>query len=163
MRDCSLAWHRVTVVCFSNTEGVGGDSPYNKAICPAGFAQFIDVCTVLATPTPVDFQGELSCVCVVSRHHDECLQELRLTLFGYGDDQNPYQETVDFLEDLVMEFITSMTQRAMEIGRPGKVHVEDIIFLVRKQPRMYARVRELLTMNEELKRARKAFDEIKYV
>jgi len=90
-------------------------------------------------------------------------KELRLTLFGYGDDQNPYQETVDFLEDLVMEFITSMTQRAMEIGRPGKVHVEDIIFLVRKQPRMYARVRELLTMNEELKRARKAFDEIKYV
>jgi len=90
-------------------------------------------------------------------------KELRLTLFGYGDDQNPYQETVDFLEDLVMEFITSMTQRAMEIGRPGKVHVEDIIFLVRKQPRMYARVRELLTMNEELKRARKAFDEVKYV
>ena len=33
-----------------------------------------------------------------------------------------------------MEFITSMTQRAMEIGRPGKVQVEDIIFLVRKQP-----------------------------
>ena len=55
-----------------------------------------------------------------------------------------------------------MTQRAMEIGRPGKVQVEDIIFLVRKQPRMYARVRELLTMNEELKRARKAFDEFKY-
>merc|ERR1712226_572890 len=90
-------------------------------------------------------------------------KELRLTLFGYGDDQNPYQETVDFLEDLVMEFITSMTQRAMEIGRPGKVQVEDIIFLVRKQPRMYARVRELLTMNEELKKARKAFDEVKYV
>ena len=41
--------------------------------------------------------------------------------------------------------------------------VEDIIFLVRKQPRMYARVRELLTMNEELKKARKAFDEVKYV
>merc|ERR1719213_1488991 len=90
-------------------------------------------------------------------------KELRLTLFGYGDDQNPYQETVDFLEDLVMEFITSMTQRAMEIGRPGKVHVEDIIFLVRKQPRMYARVRELLTMNEELKKARKAFDDVKFV
>merc|ERR1711974_451900 len=60
-------------------------------------------------------------------------KELRLTLFGYGDDQNPYQETVDFLEDLVIEFITSMTQRAMETGRPGKVHIEDIIFLVRKQ------------------------------
>ena len=90
-------------------------------------------------------------------------KELRLTLFGYGDDQNPYTETVDFLEDLVLEFITSMTCRAMEMGRPGRVQVEDIIFLVRKEPRMYGRVRELLTMNEELKKARKAFDEIKYV
>ena len=90
-------------------------------------------------------------------------KELRLTLFGYGDDQNPYTETVDFLEDLVLEFITSMTCKAMEIGRPGRVQVEDIVFLVRKEPRMYGRVRELLTMNEELKKARKAFDEIKYV
>ncbi len=45
----------------------------------------------------------------------------------------------------------------------SRLKVEDIIFLVRKHPRMYARVRELLTMNEELKKARKAFDEVKYV
>ncbi len=51
----------------------------------------------------------------------------------------------------------------MDLGRPGRVQVEDVIFLVRKHPKMYARVKELLTMNEELKRARKAFDEIKYV
>ena len=56
-----------------------------------------------------------------------------------------------------------MTLKAMEIGGPGKVQAEDIIFLVRKEPKMYARVKELLTMNEELKKARKAFDEIKYV
>ena len=48
-------------------------------------------------------------------------------------------------------------------GSSEIVQVEDIIFLVRKNPRMYARVRELLTMNEELKKARKAFDEVKYV
>lgn len=51
----------------------------------------------------------------------------------------------------------------MEIGRTGRVQVEDIVFLVRKDPRKYARVKDLLTMNEELKRARKAFDEIKFV
>ena len=62
-------------------------------------------------------------------------KELRLTLFGYGDDQNPYTETVDFLEDLVLEFITNMTCKAMEIGRPGRVQVEDIVFLVRKELR----------------------------
>ena len=53
--------------------------------------------------------------------------------------------------------------RAMEIGRTGRVQVEDIIFLVRKDARKFARVKDLLTMNEELKRARKAFDEVKYV
>ena len=62
-----------------------------------------------------------------------------------------------------MEFISEMTRKAMDIGRSGRVQVEDIIFLVRKHPKMYARVKELLTMNEELKKARKAFDEIKYV
>lgn len=84
-------------------------------------------------------------------------------MYGFGDDKNPYTESVDLLEDLVIEFITEMTHKAMEIGRTGRVQVEDIIFLVRKDPRKYARVKDLLTMNEELKKARKAFDEIKYV
>lgn len=35
-------------------------------------------------------------------------------------------------------------------------------FSVRKDARKYARVKDLLTMNEELKKARKAFDEVKY-
>lgn len=103
-------------------------------------------------------------------------------MYGFGDDQNPYTESVDIIEDLVIEFITEMTHkyrfkssvlqlyrtikwvffRAMEIGRTGRVQVEDIVFLVRKDARKYARVKDLLTMNEELKRARKAFDEVKY-
>ncbi|XP_044743369.1 transcription initiation factor TFIID subunit 13 [Chrysoperla carnea] len=89
-------------------------------------------------------------------------KELRCMMYGFGDDQNPYTESVDLIEDLVIEFITDMTHRAMEIGRTGRVQVEDIVFLVRKDPRKYARVKDLLTMNEELKRARKAFDEVKY-
>lgn len=32
-------------------------------------------------------------------------------MYGFGDDQNPYTESVDFLEDLVIEFITEMTHR----------------------------------------------------
>ncbi|KAF8776867.1 Transcription initiation factor TFIID subunit like protein [Argiope bruennichi] len=79
-------------------------------------------------------------------------KELRCMMYGFGDDQNPYTESVDLLEDL--------THKAMEIGRTGRVQVEDIVFLVRKDPRRYARVKDLLTMNEELKKARKAFDEV---
>ncbi|XP_045111541.1 transcription initiation factor TFIID subunit 13-like isoform X1 [Portunus trituberculatus] len=89
-------------------------------------------------------------------------KELRCMMYGFGDDQNPYTESVDLLEDMVIEFITQMTQRAMEVGRSGRVQVEDVMYLVRKDKRKYARVHDLLNMNEELKKARKAFDEVKY-
>ncbi|CAI9721063.1 transcription initiation factor TFIID subunit 13-like [Octopus vulgaris] len=89
-------------------------------------------------------------------------KELRCMMYGFGDDQNPYTESVDLLEDLVVEYITEMTKKAMEVGRPGRIQVEDIIFLIRKDAKKYSRVKELLTMNEELRKARKAFDEIKY-
>jgi hypothetical protein len=29
-------------------------------------------------------------------------------MYGFGDDENPYTESVDILEDLVIEFITDM-------------------------------------------------------
>jgi len=48
----------------------------------------------------------------------------------------------------------------MEVqSRPGKLRTEDLVFLIRKDKKKYARVRELLRMHDELKRARKAFDE----
>ena len=89
-------------------------------------------------------------------------KELRCMMYGFGDDRNPYTESVDILEDLVIEYLTEMTKKAMEVGRPGRINVEDMIFLIRKDPKKYSRVKELLTMNEELRKARKAFDEIKY-
>jgi transcription initiation factor TFIID subunit 13 len=89
-------------------------------------------------------------------------KELRCMMYGFGDDQNPYTESVDLLEDLVVEYISEMTKKAMDIGKSGRIIVEDIIFLIRKDPKKYSRVKELLLMSEELRKARKAFDEIKY-
>ena len=54
------------------------------------------------------------------------------------------------------------SKKAMEVGRAGKISAEDLIFLIRKDLKKYSRVKELLLMNEELRKARKAFDEIKY-
>lgn len=47
----------------------------------------------------------------------------------------------------------------MEVNRQNKVQIEDLMYLLRKDPRKYARAKDLLIMNEELKKARKAFDE----
>lgn len=40
----------------------------------------------------------------------------------------------------------------------GKLQTEDLVFLIRKDRKKYARVKDLLLMYEELKRARKAFE-----
>jgi transcription initiation factor TFIID subunit 13 len=58
-------------------------------------------------------------------------------LYGYGDDRNPYTETVDFLEDLVFQFITDMTHKAMEVGRQNRVQVSWLIVIgtVRRKQR----------------------------
>lgn len=87
---------------------------------------------------------------------------VRCMMYGFGDDQNPYTESVDLLEDLVIQYISEITYKAMEVGKQGRVTVEDILFLTRKDNRKFTRVKELLLMNEELKKARKAFDEVKY-
>lgn len=35
-------------------------------------------------------------------------------MYGFGDDQNPYTESVDLLEDLVIEFITEIVSRQIK-------------------------------------------------
>ena len=47
----------------------------------------------------------------------------------------------------------------MELNKQNRVQIEDLMFILRKDPRKYARAKDLLIMNEELKRARKAFDD----
>ncbi|BBM98656.1 transcription initiation factor TFIID subunit 13 [Marchantia polymorpha subsp. ruderalis] len=86
-------------------------------------------------------------------------KDLRLMMYGFGDDPDPLPETVLLVEDILLEYITEMVHKAQDVAsKRGKLTTEDIMFLVRKDSRKFARVKELLAMNEELKRARKAFE-----
>ena len=86
-------------------------------------------------------------------------RELKYMMHGFGDDPTPYSETVDLVEELVVQFITEMTVKAMEVGKSGRVHVNDIIFIIRKDPKKYARVKDLLMMKEQIDKAKKAFSD----
>ena len=86
-------------------------------------------------------------------------RDLRPMMYGFGDAPQTLPSTVDLMEEMVLEYIVGITQRAGELGRKrGRFRTEDLIFLVRKDPKRYARIEELLYMNEELKRARRAFE-----
>lgn len=90
-------------------------------------------------------------------------KELRCMMYGFGDDVNPYTETVDLLEDLVLHFIGDISMRALNFGDTDRIAVEDLLFILRKDAKKYARLKDLLDMNHELRQARKAFDEVKYI
>ncbi|KAK6135058.1 hypothetical protein DH2020_031205 [Rehmannia glutinosa] len=90
-------------------------------------------------------------------------------MYGFGDDQNPFPETVTLVEDIVVEYVTDMASpfllnydnvhKAQEIAsKRGKLLTEDFFFLIRKDLPKLNRCTELLSMNEELKQARKAFE-----
>eukprot|EP00270_Netrium_digitus_P008423 TRINITY_DN2520_c0_g1_i1.p1 TRINITY_DN2520_c0_g1~~TRINITY_DN2520_c0_g1_i1.p1 ORF type:complete len:126 (+),score=40.79 TRINITY_DN2520_c0_g1_i1:50-427(+) len=90
-------------------------------------------------------------------------RELRLMMYGFGDDPDPLPESVELMEDIMLDYVTDLIHKAQDVAaRRGKLTTEDILFLIRKDPRKFARVKELLAMNEELKKARKAFDDEKF-
>lgn len=85
-------------------------------------------------------------------------KELRCMMYGFGDDKNPYTESVDLLEELVLKYVADTTRQAISVKKSNKITVDDIMYLVRRDKRKCDRVKELLVMNEELKKSRKAFD-----
>ncbi|RAL49661.1 unnamed protein product [Cuscuta campestris] len=86
-------------------------------------------------------------------------KDLQHMMYGFGDDPNPLQETMLLVEDIVAEYVTDMVHKAEDIAtKRGRLLAEDFLFLIRKDLPKLSRCTELLSMNEELKQARKAFE-----
>ncbi|XP_078428488.1 TBP-associated factor 13 [Wolffia australiana] len=86
-------------------------------------------------------------------------KDLQHMMYGFGDDPNPLPETVALVEDIVVEYVTDLAHKAQDIAsKRGKLLTEDFLFLIRKDLPKFHRCTELLSMNEELKQARKAFE-----
>ncbi|THG19044.1 hypothetical protein TEA_008395 [Camellia sinensis var. sinensis] len=71
----------------------------------------------------------------------------------------PLPETVALVEDIVVEYVTDMVHKAQDTAsKRGKLLIDEFTFLIRKDLPKLNRCSELLSMNEELKQARKAFE-----
>jgi transcription initiation factor TFIID subunit 13 len=87
-------------------------------------------------------------------------RELKMMMFGFGDSENPLNASVELMDDLVTEYITEMTCKAMRVAnKRGKLQTEDLVFLIRKDRKKFARAAELLRMNDEIKKARRMLDD----
>ncbi|CAG8451046.1 6858_t:CDS:2 [Ambispora leptoticha] len=86
-------------------------------------------------------------------------KDLSQLMYGFGDVPNPAPDTVNVLEEMVIDYITDMCIKASQVaGSRNKVRVEDFKFILRNDPKKLARVEELLYMSEDIKKARQSFD-----
>lgn len=110
-----------------------------------------------------------------SKHRGAFTKELRALLYAFGDVSNPRQDTVDLLEDMMVDYIAGLVERTLvhaatihppsttsnsngsgvEVQLP-KLRVADMLAVLREEDdKKAARAEELLYMSEEIRRARK--------
>ncbi|RZC58675.1 hypothetical protein C5167_005979 [Papaver somniferum] len=86
-------------------------------------------------------------------------KDLQHMMYGFGDDPNSLPETVALLEDIAVEYVADLVHKAQDVAtKRGKLLTDDFLHLIRKDIPKRHRCQELLSMNEELKQARKAFE-----
>jgi len=87
-------------------------------------------------------------------------KEIKTMMFGFGEVSNPISETVDLIEDLVVQYVHDMSIKALQTSQKrGKLTTEDFVHAVRNDPKKHARAQELLKLEEEIRIARKAFED----
>jgi transcription initiation factor TFIID subunit 13 len=88
-------------------------------------------------------------------------------LYGFGDVPNPRQDTVDLVEECLLYYLgnvldasIALASKRAPIASSGntRLKTEDVLTVLKRDPRKYGRAEELLYMNAELKRVTRAFD-----
>ena len=95
--------------------------------------------------------------------------DIRPIMFGFGDVPDPFDESVDVLYAMVTNFVQSVTERALRWAAENEASDETktsttlshkpFTSIVRRDQRLYKRIKELLHMHEELKRDRQVYPE----
>ncbi|KAG5437765.1 hypothetical protein PCANB_000478 [Pneumocystis canis] len=81
-------------------------------------------------------------------------------MYAFGDDKHPTLDSVQVLEDIVIDYINEMCLEAARVaGNRNKLKVDDFKFILRNDPRKLGRVEELLTLQRVIAEARKQFDD----
>ncbi|CAA7264309.1 unnamed protein product [Cyclocybe aegerita] len=88
-------------------------------------------------------------------------KELKNLMYGFGDDRNPSNDTVNVMEEILIEYITDVCQTAAGPAKKTRLSVDDLrrVLSHPADAKKLARLEELLFMQEDIKRARAQFEE----
>lgn len=99
-------------------------------------------------------------------------------MYGFGDDRNPANDSVNVMEEILVEYIVDVVrtqsarvsmpsltitqcQSALAPGKKARLSIEDLRRSLSRpaDAKKLARMEELLFMQEDIKRARAQFEE----
>jgi len=82
-------------------------------------------------------------------------------MYGFGDDRNPANDTVNVMEEILIEYITDVCMQAGASSRKTRLAIEDLRKALSHpaDAKKLARMEELLFMQEDIKRARAQFED----
>ncbi|KAJ2963897.1 hypothetical protein NQZ79_g1050 [Umbelopsis isabellina] len=87
------------------------------------------------------------------------VRDLKPMIYGAGDVPQPASDTVALMDDLIIDYIAEMCLKAAKVAeKRGKVKVDDIKFILRKDPKKMARVEELIYMDDHIRKAKQIVD-----
>ncbi|KAG6909691.1 hypothetical protein DXG01_015892 [Tephrocybe rancida] len=106
-------------------------------------------------------------------------KELKSIMYGFGDDRNPANDTVNVMEEILVEYITDVVRQlcialneqrtyashqctsAGNSSRKTRLSIDDLRRALSRpaDAKKLARMEELLFMQEDIKRARAQFDD----
>ncbi|KAF3907343.1 hypothetical protein ABW20_dc0109739 [Dactylellina cionopaga] len=115
-------------------------------------------------------------------------KDLKVIMYAFGDDFQPFTESVNTLDEIVTEYVSPLAPlnlyavltfnsligrlldryiiemcheaaKSASHARRNKIKVDDFKFALRRDPSKLGRVEELLAMTKVIQDARKQFDE----
>eukprot|EP00003_Mantamonas_plastica_P026431 TRINITY_DN5401_c0_g5_i1.p1 TRINITY_DN5401_c0_g5~~TRINITY_DN5401_c0_g5_i1.p1 ORF type:complete len:409 (+),score=161.64 TRINITY_DN5401_c0_g5_i1:35-1228(+) len=85
--------------------------------------------------------------------------DIHMMMYGFGDVPNPLPESVSLMEDIALDYMRDLTMKAYNVGKKRRrFQFEDALFVLRKDGKKDRRARQLLVLNEEIKKTRKLYE-----
>jgi len=81
-------------------------------------------------------------------------KNLPMIMHGYGDHGNPFDDTVDLLDDIAKDFITDLTAKALGKKR-GALSLTELLYAIRKDKKKFYRATEMIHANTNINEAKK--------
>jgi transcription initiation factor TFIID subunit 13 len=84
-------------------------------------------------------------------------KEIKALMYGFGDQSNPVQESIEVMDELLEWFIVDLCQNAQNKSTTNKLKTTDFLLALEGDAKKSARAHELLALDKELKQARATF------